>query len=701
MNVKKFLSIAALTMYSLASLAQEPTMIRKIVNSGDEICVSTVISSVFFSPDKGNNWKKTSAGFPGGTVIYGTAKSGNTWFAATSAGVFAYDGASGSWVKKNEGLPSSYILYIGANENKIFVTASKSIYCSADKGNSWQEVTGVSGEYLWVNGNQVFLATSERKFFRSDDNGATWNPFGKNPFPGTSSIFEIYMKGNDLYIGTGKGSFVADVRDELWTPVNDQSDSYVRSFSVTDTLMVGGKYLGVNISKDKGNSWTLSTNGLPPKPDISALLIINKKIFAGTKEGLYVSTDKGVSWEPADPLFNAKTYEKFSNTVSVTKGPAVDYYNQALAELNYGNNAQAMEKINKAIELNPDYADALSYRGYFHHLNKNYDKAIADYLAADKLKHNINGYFIASSYAKAGNKAEALKWLETALATTENKAQLNAVMSDPDLEVLHSEPKWQEITAKDWYTPYEKIINEAYTKTGKKDLMGALEEWNKAIALDPAKDEAYGQRAINYLYQGDMEKALADATKAIQLNGNKSVYYGNRAYIYKEQKKYAEALADYNKAIAIDPQNIVYADRAMVRFALSQSDPGVAADLKTYLAINYKDDFNYFLLGTYYYGINNMQEAVNNISKAIQLKSDEPNYYKKRAQAYFAQKNLQSSIDDCNSAITLNSSDGEAYYLRGVVKGEQLMKNEACSDWKKAKELGYYDENGYYNSICK
>jgi tetratricopeptide (TPR) repeat protein len=380
---------------------------------------------------------------------------------------------------------------------------------------------------------------------------------------------------------------------------------------------------------------------------------------------------------------------------------AVSYYNQALAELSYGNNSQAMEKINKAIELKPDYADALSYRGYFNHLNKNYDKAIADYLAADKLKHNVNGYFIASSYALAGNKAEALKWLETSLGMEYNRAQLPSILNDPDLTSLQSEPKWKEITTKDWYTPYEKLITEGNALTGKKDLMGALEAWNKAIALEPSKDEAYGQRAINYLYQGNMEKAIADVTKAISLNGTKSVYYGNRAYFYKEMKMYKEALADYDKAEQLDPQNIIYGDRAMVRYIVNQKDPGVATDLKNYLAINYKDDFNFYLLGLYYYGVSNDADAISALNKAILLKGDESSYYKKRGQAYFGQKDYPNATSDLDKAIALKSDDGEAWYLRGVVFGEQKKKDDACRDWKKARELGYDDQNGYYNAICR
>ncbi|MBA3666017.1 MAG: tetratricopeptide repeat protein [Bacteroidetes bacterium] len=380
---------------------------------------------------------------------------------------------------------------------------------------------------------------------------------------------------------------------------------------------------------------------------------------------------------------------------------AVEYYNRAMAEFSYNNSFGAMENINKAIVLKADYADALSYRGYFHHLSKEYDKAIADYLAADKLKHNVNGYFIACPYAVKGNTAEAFKWLEVSLSTAENKAVLSAIINDKDLTSLHGDPKWKELINKKWYTEYEMLMNEGNDKTNAKDLPGALIAWNKAIALDSKNDKAYGARAINHLYQGNFDKALTDLNEAIRLSPSNSSYFGNRAYVYKELKKNNEALLDYNKAIQLDPQNMVYADRAMVKFILNQKDPGVASDLKMYLDCYYKDDFNFYLLGNYYYGIDNMPEAIKALDKAISINNQQGGYYMKRGSAYFISKQNAKAIEDYSAAIQLNGKDGEAYYSRGTAKGESRDKVGACEDWRKAQDLGYADPNGYIRDICK
>lgn len=402
-------------------------------------------------------------------------------------------------------------------------------------------------------------------------------------------------------------------------------------------------------------------------------------------------------------VLNARTNYSIINKLAATadKNPtAVDYYNQALAENSYGNAAAAMEKINKSLELKPDYANALSYRGYFYELAKEYDKAIVDYLAADKLKANVNGMQVATTYAKLGKKQEAFTWLEKCLSIEYNRPDMKSLINNADFESLKGDTKWKEITSKDWYSPFEKLMIEGREKTNAKDLPGALEIWNKTIQLNPTRDEAYNARAVNYIYQGKYENALKDINQAISLK-EKSEYFGNRAYIYKQLERFAEAMPDYEKAVQLDPENIIQGDRALVRFKLKANDPGIEEDLKTYLSVFHKDDFNWYFLGIYYYNSARDMEALNVLNKAININNSTAAYYNKRADVLFSLKYFDKAIADCTKSIELEPKDGKPYYTRGVIYAEQMKKQDACYDFKKAKDLGFYDENKYYENICK
>ena len=67
------------------------------------------------------------------------------------------------------------------------------------------------------------------------------------------------------------------------------------------------------------------------------------------------------------------------------------------------------------------------------------------------------------------------------------------------------------------------------------------------------------------------------------------------------------------------------------------------------------------------------QEAINNISKSIELKNDWEISYFYRAVAYQANENMQEAILDYTKAIKLNSKMCDAYYNRAKIMLE--MKN--------------------------
>jgi len=387
------------------------------------------------------------------------------------------------------------------------------------------------------------------------------------------------------------------------------------------------------------------------------------------------------------------------NPDDVKNKTANGYFNRALAEFGYGNIPAAIENANKAIELKPEFKEALSYRGYFYKLSNDNEKAIADYLTANKLENNINGYFIAVPYALTGNKDEAFKWMEVAFTGPENKPTMEAILADKDLESLHSDPRWNTFINKEWFSASEKLVFEGNNKITANDLDGALESFNKAIQSESTNHVAFGQRAITYIRKGDAENAMNDLNEAIRLKPDNSTYYGNRAYIYKELGKYTQALADYDKAIQLDPQNMVYADRAIVKENININDGSIVDDFITHIDAFYNDDFYTFYLGTHFFIINNMNEALNYLNKAISIKP-EGDYYLMRGKANFAAKNIEKAISDYSEAINIKSDDGEAYYFRGTAKGEKLDKYGACDDWKKAESLGYKDPNGYIRDIC-
>ena len=82
-------------------------------------------------------------------------------------------------------------------------------------------------------------------------------------------------------------------------------------------------------------------------------------------------------------------------------------------------------------------------------------------------------------------------------------------------------------------------------------------------------------------------------------------------------------------------------------------------------------------------------QAIEDFSQAIGLDPNNAEYYYKRGITYGNLNQHQRAIEDFNEAIRLNPKYAEAYSNRGFVYMVKLEnKKKACSDWKRACELG-------------
>jgi hypothetical protein len=73
-------------------------------------------------------------------------------------------------------------------------------------------------------------------------------------------------------------------------------DSWINSFAVSDANLFAGTWNGVYLSSDNGTSWNAVNSGLT-STDVSCFAIMGKNLFAGTyNNGIYVSTNNGMNW---------------------------------------------------------------------------------------------------------------------------------------------------------------------------------------------------------------------------------------------------------------------------------------------------------------------------------------------------------------------------------------------------------------------
>jgi tetratricopeptide (TPR) repeat protein len=83
----------------------------------------------------------------------------------------------------------------------------------------------------------------------------------------------------------------------------------------------------------------------------------------------------------------------------------------------------------------------------------------------------------------------------------------------------------------------------------------AIQNYDKAIELNPNLAIAYNNRGNAYEDKGEYDRAIQDYDKAIELNPNLAIVYNCRGNVYVDKGKYDQAIQDYNKAIELDPEN--------------------------------------------------------------------------------------------------------------------------------------------------
>jgi tetratricopeptide (TPR) repeat protein len=161
----------------------------------------------------------------------------------------------------------------------------------------------------------------------------------------------------------------------------------------------------------------------------------------------------------------------------------------------------------------------------------------------------------------------------------------------------------------------------------------AIEQYSKAIELDPTQDGLYSERGTTYSQLGEYELALKDFDQAIALYPNYEKAYGNRAEVYLILERYEEALADYMKSIEIDPEY----------------------------------EYGYQGIADVYYQQEDFDKAIEYATIAIDLNPFYASAYETRGLTYLRKAQLFNSTHDYIDAMTY-------YKLQGNLDAAQDMK---------------------------
>jgi photosystem II stability/assembly factor-like uncharacterized protein len=253
-----------------------------------------------YSSDNGQTWEDPQLESTAIGVLHYFANIGNTLVSVSSDGGYVSISKDGgrTWKLIIDQVPNIYsVRSLLASGNILFAMRRGGGLCqSSDTGKTWvfNATTAYYGEVYTLSkiDNTLYIAT-QSGFFRSRDNGDTWDIVNKELF------YDIFVLNNQTYIGyviRQMYPFIFDgyritrnggmTWDNLSMPQGETSLRQIIPFGSSILALFGNN--AIFLSKDMARTWTKLTNTGLPEAYINKFTLHGSSLFASFEcNGLY------------------------------------------------------------------------------------------------------------------------------------------------------------------------------------------------------------------------------------------------------------------------------------------------------------------------------------------------------------------------------------------------------------------------------
>lgn len=242
--------------------------------------------------------------------------SGSTLYAINlNNGVYKSTDGTASWVQVNTGLNVSDalrgydIIFSGPN---LYIATVDGIYKSTNNAASWVKkstglVIGSGSNNLFAmslfEDSGVMYAGTYSGIYRSTDSGENWVVTN---ISGSAVMATSFIKYNGIFFcaretNNSPGSYKSTDNGLTWSPFAI-TGSYLPSITFFDdnTRLYAGTIDGVWVSTNNGLNWASRNQGLSLDPYSSSIIRVNGVLFTSLKfggSGIYRSFNDGLQWE--------------------------------------------------------------------------------------------------------------------------------------------------------------------------------------------------------------------------------------------------------------------------------------------------------------------------------------------------------------------------------------------------------------------
>lgn len=311
-------------------------------------------------------------------------------------------------------------------------------------------------------------------------------------------------------------------------------------------------------------------------------------------------------------------------------------------------------------------------------------KSIESWIESLRKRHKRNqflSYLMANSYSRSGDHKKALKEQGRAIKQDRNiaifylaRSRTYAIMNDFERSLkdankaIHLDPD----------------LSMAHTLRGsifdaQRNYQAALKSYAEAIRLKPKRAANYYNSANTFRHMNQNSDAISEYTRSITLDSTLVGAYFNRANAYYDESQYEKALIDYRKFVAVATKE----SKRMLPRANSQ-----IRTIERILSGKPEDESDVLVdRGVRAFQLNNFDEAIRQLNKALAIDSTKSDAYYWRASTFIRLGKKQQAIDDYTQAIRYHPNDTTAFFNRGALFVETDRLHEAIRDFSSAIEL--------------
>ena len=233
---------------------------------------------VFASQDGGLSWKQQSEGLNGSDVFSMGQASDGSLLAGTGHGVYRYDGTS--WTKSVVTEP--VVPEVAKPKAKAGARGAKVAAAPVSKAGTMRE-----------------KVLSGKREVKTEVAGTLPTPAPS----GVDTVYSIASLGDKVFAGTSNGVIRGDASGRSWETVPAAGQTEWRYVAAGHGSVAVAAIAAIKLSTDGGVSWV----DVPVPDNVSHLRAIalddQGELWVGSREGVYLSSDAGRSWQTLNNLY--------------------------------------------------------------------------------------------------------------------------------------------------------------------------------------------------------------------------------------------------------------------------------------------------------------------------------------------------------------------------------------------------------------